>query len=78
MLDTILGGALALLGGYMLWPSWERHRLPEQLARTIDAGQMYCQHVLVAYLIPSCSRKRNIKRRARGLQRHSQMGEVGH
>jgi type I restriction enzyme R subunit len=29
-------------------------------------------------LIPSCSRKRNIKRRARGLQRHSQMGEVGH
>lgn len=50
ILDTIFGGALALLGGYMLWPSWERQRLPDQLAHTIHANRIYCQRVLAAYL----------------------------
>ena len=49
-LDTIIGGLLALLAGYLLWPSWERERLPEQLARTITANLDYFRSVMSGYL----------------------------
>jgi uncharacterized membrane protein YccC len=48
-LDTIIGGLLALLAGYLLWPSWERERLPEQLARTIAANRDYFLGVIARY-----------------------------
>jgi uncharacterized membrane protein YccC len=48
-LDTIIGGVLALLAGYLLWPSWERERLPEQLARTIAANRDYFLGVIARY-----------------------------
>jgi uncharacterized membrane protein YccC len=48
-LDTIIGGLLALLAGYLLWPSWERERLPEQLARTIAANRDYFLGVIAGY-----------------------------
>jgi uncharacterized membrane protein YccC len=38
------------LGGALWWPSWERERLPEQLARTIDANREYFHEVLSVYL----------------------------
>jgi uncharacterized membrane protein YccC len=47
--DTIIGGLLALLAGYLLWPSWERGRLPEQLARTIAANRDYFLGVIAGY-----------------------------
>jgi uncharacterized membrane protein YccC len=50
VLNTGLGGALALLAGTLFWPSWERERLPEQLARTIDANREYFHEVLSVYL----------------------------
>jgi site-specific recombinase XerD len=50
VLNTGLGGALALLAGTLCWPSWERERLPEQLARTIDANREYFHEVLSVYL----------------------------
>jgi uncharacterized membrane protein YccC len=49
-LDTIIGGLLALLAGYLLWPSWEREHLPEQLARTITANLDYFRSVMSGYL----------------------------
>jgi uncharacterized membrane protein YccC len=49
-LDTVIGGLLALLAGYLLWPSWERERLPEQLARTIAANRDYFLGVITGYL----------------------------
>jgi uncharacterized membrane protein YccC len=49
-LDTVLGGVLALLAGYLLWPSWERQRLPEQLARTIAANRDYFRTVASGYV----------------------------
>lgn len=47
--DTVIGGLLALLAGYLLWPSWERERLPEQLARTIAANRDYFLSVVAGY-----------------------------
>ncbi len=47
--DTVIGGLLALLAGYLLWPSWERERLPEQLARTIAANRDYFLSVIAGY-----------------------------
>ena len=39
VLDTLLGCAVALVAGYLLWPSWERPRLPRQLDATIAADR---------------------------------------
>jgi uncharacterized membrane protein YccC len=48
-LDTVIGGVLALVAGYLLWPSWERERLPEQLARTIATNRDYFLGVIAGY-----------------------------
>lgn len=53
ILDTLLGGGLALLGGYLLFPSWERQRLPAQILKTIQAELVYFQHVIDAYNAPA-------------------------
>lgn len=39
--DTLAGAVLALLAGYILWPSWEARRLPEQIADGIGANREY-------------------------------------
>ncbi len=48
--NTAIGGAMALIGGYLLWPSREHQRLTRQLATTIDANRLYFQVVLTKYL----------------------------
>jgi len=35
-INTVLGGALAL-SAYLVWPSWERNRLPELFAKLLEA-----------------------------------------
>ncbi|OKH52665.1 hypothetical protein NIES2101_13555 [Calothrix sp. HK-06] len=50
ILNTIIGGGLALVGGYLLFPSWERLRFPRQLARAVMANQVYNQQILAGYL----------------------------
>lgn len=43
-IGNTLGGALiALVAGYLLWPSPERGRLPEQLAAAVDAARGYLE-----------------------------------
>ncbi len=37
VLDTVVGCALALVAGYLLWPSWERLSLPRTLAAADSA-----------------------------------------
>jgi uncharacterized membrane protein YccC len=49
-LDTVIGGVLALLAGYLQWTSWEHQRLPEQLARTIAANRDYFRTVVTGYV----------------------------
>lgn len=48
--NTALAGALALIGGYLLWPSREHQQLPNQFATTIDANRVYFRMVLAKYL----------------------------
>jgi uncharacterized membrane protein YccC len=43
--DTVLGGALALLG-VLLWPAWERGRVPERMAALVDAYHAYLDVVV--------------------------------
>src|SRR5580700_6056837 len=50
ILDTLVGGGLALIGGYTLFPIWEREQLPLQLARTLLALKEYFDKVAGAYL----------------------------
>jgi uncharacterized membrane protein YccC len=42
---TIAGAGLGLIAGYLLWPQWERERLPAQLARAIRANRDYMVQV---------------------------------
>ncbi len=50
IVDSIAGGALALFGSYLLFPSWERQQLPAQLSTTIRANIAYFQQVITNYL----------------------------
>ncbi|MBE4747678.1 FUSC family protein [Corallococcus sp. ZKHCc1 1396] len=45
ILNTLLGGALALLGIRLLWPSPEHARFPEEVASVLRAGRDYLREV---------------------------------
>ncbi len=55
--NTAIGGALALIGGYLLWPSREHRQLPQQFATTIDANCIYFRVVMSKYLGRELERK---------------------
>src|SRR4051794_1122284 len=46
IVDTILGAALGLGAGYLLWPQWERERLPRLAAGALRANRAYMVSVL--------------------------------
>ena len=46
VLDTVIGGALALAGGYLLWPSFERRSLSAMLAAAVASTATYADRVL--------------------------------
>lgn len=48
--DSLVGGLLALLGSYLLFPRWERQQLPIQLETTIRVNLAYFQQVIETYL----------------------------
>ncbi|BAY27417.1 hypothetical protein NIES2100_72410 [Calothrix sp. NIES-2100] len=50
IVDSLAGGVLALLGSYLLFPSWERQQLPTQLEKTMRANLVYFQQVIANYL----------------------------
>ncbi|MBD2438297.1 FUSC family protein [Nostoc sp. FACHB-110] len=52
IVDGLVGGALALIGSYVLFPRWERQQLPAQLEKTIRANLVYFQQVIAHYLHP--------------------------
>ena len=41
ILHTIIGSLLALLSGYLLFPMWERHRLPLHIAEALQADAAF-------------------------------------
>ena len=50
-LNSVSGGALAL-AAYWLWPTWERYRTNENVARLLDAYRDYFRAISEAYLKP--------------------------
>lgn len=52
IVESLVGGVLALLGSYLLFPSWQRQQLPAQLETTIRANLAYFQQVIANYLNP--------------------------
>jgi uncharacterized membrane protein YccC len=49
--NSVAGGALAL-AAYALWPTWERYRVNEIVARLLDAYRDYFRTISQAYLKP--------------------------
>jgi uncharacterized membrane protein YccC len=49
VLNTLLGGALALVGSWLLWPSPERSRLPGYMAAALKANRDYLRSVVELY-----------------------------
>jgi uncharacterized membrane protein YccC len=49
VLNTLLGGALALLGSRALWPSSERERFPSYGAAALRANSLYLSSVLTGF-----------------------------
>lgn len=50
-LNSLAGGTLALVA-YWLWPTWERYRINENIARLLDAYRDYFHAISEAYLKP--------------------------
>ncbi len=50
-LNSFAGGALAL-AAYWLWPTWERYRVNENVARLLDAYRDYFRSIAEAYVKP--------------------------
>ena len=48
VVDTCVGGALALAGGYLLWPSFERRSLPVMLEAALASTAAYADGVLAS------------------------------
>jgi uncharacterized membrane protein YccC len=67
IMNTMLGGALALLGGRWLWPSPESERVPGYLAAAIRAVRNYLGGVAAAFGDTSDA----AGRRLRGLRREA-------
>ena len=50
VVNTGLGGVIAVIAGYVLWPNWERSSFPAHLARALAAERRFLKLVLRRYL----------------------------
>jgi hypothetical protein len=41
LLATLIGGMLAILGAYVLWPRWESMQFPARMAKALNANKNY-------------------------------------
>jgi uncharacterized membrane protein YccC len=64
---TIAGAGVSLIAGYLLWPQWERERLPAQLARRFapiaTTWGKFLQHSAARHFHQSGSANSDDKRR---------------
>jgi uncharacterized membrane protein YccC len=49
ILNTCIGAGLAFGSHYLLWPNWERDRLPSQLATALAEARTYFSDVMAVY-----------------------------
>jgi len=50
IVNTLIGGALALVGSWLLWERPEKELLPEQMATALRADREFFQQAMSAYL----------------------------
>jgi uncharacterized membrane protein YccC len=55
LLDTLLGGALAIVA-YLVWPTWESRLIGPQLAQLLDAQTDYMTAVMAVWIDPPALR----------------------
>ena len=69
ILNTVLGGALALVGSRLLWPSPESARLPAGLVAAVEAVRRYLRRVVALFgdRSPQAGRSLRSARRDAGL-----------
>jgi len=67
-INSVAGGALAL-AAYWLWPTWERYRVNENVARLLDAYRDYFREITNAYLKPEAPPSLDTVRQASRLAR---------
>ncbi|AWA31262.1 FUSC family protein [Flavobacterium magnum] len=49
ILDTAIGGALAFIANYLLWPSWEFLSLPAYIRKSVNANANYLREIKTYY-----------------------------
>lgn len=49
VIDTVVGSALAFIGNYFLWPSWEFMNLPVFIKKSIEANRNYLVEISEYY-----------------------------
>jgi uncharacterized membrane protein (TIGR01666 family) len=49
ILDTVIGGGLAFIANYILWPSWEFLNVPAYLKKAIEANRDYLSEISAYY-----------------------------
>ena len=67
VLNTLLGGALALLGSRLLWPSPEKTRLPGYMASALRANRDYLERVVSLFDDRSEIAGRRLRESRRGI-----------
>jgi uncharacterized membrane protein YccC len=50
MVNTVVGGLIALAAGYTLWPAWALESLPSQLAKATGTNREYFDKVMTRWL----------------------------
>lgn len=50
VVDTMIGGGIAFLASYVLWPNWEYMQLKKSLSDVLDANREYFKQVAGAYI----------------------------
>ena len=75
-LNTVAGGTIAL-AAYAIWPTWERHRLGETLARMFEAYRDYFHQIRRRVREPGEGSRRARSRPAGRAARPHQPGGVG-
>lgn len=63
VLNTVIGGVIALAASYLLWPTWQRTLVPGQLADAVEANRAYLAGVLAAQRSPVSIRRLGRKAR---------------
>jgi uncharacterized membrane protein YccC len=64
VVDTIIGAVVGIGAGYVLWPQWERVRVPNLLSRAIRANSEYMVRIIEALSRPITESLPELRRRA--------------